>query len=300
MIKVSVILVTCNSANYLQRTIDSVLMQKGRGEFFMLELIVVDDCSSDNTPEILSQNNISYKTTDFNTGGPNKGRNIALDSATGDYICFIDHDDEWEPEKTLLQIKAANYAPVITTGYSLVYESGHKTDRVLKNREPVIFGENETFYALLKRDKNRQNTCLSTIMIKQELKNIFFEEHFGMTDYDWLLRLFEGHRSVEVTQCLVKRHISDLNLSLNDEYRKRDFYYMLLTYESYEKKYPKYVKTGRKRAHGSRARYYYLTDRMKSARTYFLKGPIDFKALAFILTSFAGSSIVRKYFRFFG
>ena len=75
---------------------------------------------------------------------------------------------------------------------------------------------------------------------------------------------------------------------------------MLLTYESYEEKYPKIVKTGRKRAHGSRARYYYLTDKMKSARTYFLRGPIDIKAIAFIATSFVGSSLVRKHFRFFG
>lgn len=301
MINVSVILVTFNSEKTLQRTLDSVIGQNGRGEFFNLELIVVDDCSSDKTQQILHQNNISFSTTETNSGGPNKGRNMALKQAGGDYICFIDHDDVWMPDKIIMQLRAVHYAPVITTGYSVHHRSGSKTStRVLSDNDPVLFKENETFLAKLRKDKRAQNTYLSTLMIRNDLKNVFFEEHFGMCDYDWLLRIFENQRTVEIPKVLMKRYVSGDNLSLREDYRKKDFYYILYTFENYEDKYPREVKLGRRRSHGSRARYFYLIDKMKNARAYFLKGPLEMKAIAFYITSFAGSALIRKSFRFFG
>ena len=60
---------------------------------FDLELIVVDDCSSDDTINILQSNKINYLSTGKNSGGPNKGRNLALKQSTGDFICIADHDD---------------------------------------------------------------------------------------------------------------------------------------------------------------------------------------------------------------
>ena len=99
MVKVSVILTTYNSESQIQQVIDSILGQDGREEIFKLELLVVDDCSTDNTQDILSANNIKFLTTSKNTGGPNHGRNIALSKCTGDYICISDHDDIWFPHK---------------------------------------------------------------------------------------------------------------------------------------------------------------------------------------------------------
>ena len=78
MIKVSVILTTYNSAKHLNEVINSINNQEERGVLFDLELIVVDDCSSDDTINILQCNNINYLSTGKNSGVPNKGINLAL------------------------------------------------------------------------------------------------------------------------------------------------------------------------------------------------------------------------------
>lgn len=62
MKKVSVILTTYNSEKSVSRVIDSILNQKGLGEAFQLELIVVDDCSRDQTQQILTNFKINFLT----------------------------------------------------------------------------------------------------------------------------------------------------------------------------------------------------------------------------------------------
>ena len=91
---VSVIVTTYNSEESIERTLNSILKQEGIGEVFDIELIVVDDHSTDNTPAILKEFDATILTTAHNTGGPNVGRNMGLKRATGDFICIIDHDDE--------------------------------------------------------------------------------------------------------------------------------------------------------------------------------------------------------------
>ena len=93
MKKVSVILTTYNSEYQIQEVIDSIYNQQGKGKLFEIELIVVDDCSTDSTQKILSKNDIDFSTTSKNSGGPNRGRNIGLKQCTGDFICIMDHDD---------------------------------------------------------------------------------------------------------------------------------------------------------------------------------------------------------------
>ena len=60
MVKVSVILTTYNSEKQLQKVLDSILNQKGIDKDFKLELLVVDDCSTDSTNKILQNNNIKF------------------------------------------------------------------------------------------------------------------------------------------------------------------------------------------------------------------------------------------------
>ena len=301
MVKISVILVTYNSEKTLQRTINSIMNQQGRGKLFNMEIIVVDDCSTDGTREILMANKLIFFSTKTNSGGPNKGRNIALKQCTGEWICFIDHDDEWHPEKIMMQLQSAEYAPIVTTGYRIINSvTRRELTRYKKEIHPVLFGQNEVFRALLKKDFDFQIMQYSTIMISAELKHILFEESFGMVDYDWLLRLFEGRKSIEVPAVLLTRYIHDDNLSGKEDYRRKDYYYSLYTLESYAERYPREVKTGMKKINGSRARYYYLLQNMQLARQFFLKSRPDIKTMGYLLTSYTGSSLVRRTFHVFG
>ncbi|MFN0200499.1 MAG: glycosyltransferase family 2 protein [Bacteroidia bacterium] len=299
---VSVILTTYNSANCIEKSVDSILHQEGVGKSFLIELIVVDDCSTDTTVEILRQKNVRYFSTGKNSGGPNKGRNIGLQNATGDFICIADHDDIWKPNKLLATLPYLEQVPIVTSGYTLIDSSKEKTiDRLANAATPfVLYPQNVTFLQKLTKSLTGQNTYLGSIIYRSELKNVLFEEHFGVVDYDWLLRLFHQNASIEVCQSLYLRFVDGKNLSLNEGYRRKDFYYSLMHIENYEALYPKETAISFQKIHGSRARFYYMVGNMKKARTYFLRSSWDLKTLMYYLTTFAGSEYVKKRFNVFG
>lgn len=116
---VSVILPTYNRAHTLLRAVNSVLNQTYKN----LELIIVDDCSIDNTEEVvknIKDERIIYIRQACNKGAP-VARNLGIKLAKGDYIAFQDSDDEWMVEKLEKQMKAFSRASlktgVVYTGF---------------------------------------------------------------------------------------------------------------------------------------------------------------------------------------
>ncbi|MBW6480852.1 MAG: glycosyltransferase family 2 protein [Bacteroidales bacterium] len=302
MKKISVILTTYNSGRFIVRTIESILGQQGADNTFEIELIVVDDCSSDNTVEILKSLGTKHLSTRKNSGGPNFGRNIGLTAATGDYICIADHDDVWEKHKIITLLPYLEKVPLVTSGYTLVnFATGKTTERFCKNNNNHLFFEhNQTFLSKLSKSLKGQNTYLGSIIYSKDLKHIRFEEEHGMVDFDWILRMFHRQESIEVCQPLYLRYVSDSNLSLNERYRNIDFNYSLMTVKQYQNDYPGEVKTAYKRIHGSMARYYYVMGKMEKARSFFLKSELSWKTLAYWVTTFFGAKWVVKKFNVFG
>jgi len=103
---VSIIIPTYNRANLLKGAIKSVLKQT----FPNFEIIIVDDASSDQTREIIEHLNepcIKYIQHNKNMGVC-AARNTGLAQARGDYIAFLDSDDEWMPDKLQKQIDRFN------------------------------------------------------------------------------------------------------------------------------------------------------------------------------------------------
>jgi glycosyltransferase involved in cell wall biosynthesis len=302
MKKVSVILTTYNSSWFIARTIQSILAQQGVGSIFELEFVVVDDCSSDSTVEILKSFGIKPLSTTENSGGPNVGRNIGLAAATGDYLCIADHDDVWEKHKIITLLPYLEKVSIVTSGYTLVnLATGKTTERFcVNNNNHLYFGHNQTFLRKLTKSLKGQNTYLGSIIYSKDLKHIRFEEEHGMVDFDWLLRLFHRQASIEVCHPLYLRYVSDSNLSLNERYRNIDFNYSLMTVKQYQNDYPDEVIIAHKRIHGSMARYYYVMGNMKKARSFFLKSELNRKTLVYWLTTFFGSKWVVKKFNVFG
>lgn len=300
--RVSVIVATYNSEKSIERLLNSILNQRGIGREFDLELIVVDDCSTDNTTEIIKKYNPILLSTNRNSGGPNAGRNIGLQKASGDYICIADHDDEWKENKILSQLPYLETVPIVTSGYSIKDTGKNKTlDKINASESGFqYFEKNTTFLKRLTKSLTGQNTYLGSIIYKRELKDILFEENFGMVDFDWLLRLFHSQESIEVGESLYYRHVEKENLSLNENYRIKDFYFSLMFIEQYLPLYPKEVRVSYKKIHGSRARYYYLINNMKMARFYLLRSQLNLKTLAYYITSFWGSKYVIKKYNIFG
>lgn len=95
VMNVSVVLPTFNRAQALRRAINSVLNQ----EYSALEIIVVDDASSDNTAEVMEgydSERVIYVRLETNVGGAG-ARNVGIERAAGTYVAFLDSDDEWLP-----------------------------------------------------------------------------------------------------------------------------------------------------------------------------------------------------------
>ena len=97
--KISVIVSTHNTGNYLNEFLNSIKSQSIG--FENIEVIFVDDKSTDNyTLDLLKDFNESYenvkvKFSDVNSGFPGKGRNTGLKLADSDYVIFADHDDTY-------------------------------------------------------------------------------------------------------------------------------------------------------------------------------------------------------------
>lgn len=100
--KVSIIVTTYNSANFIENCIESLLNQS----IDNIEIIVVDDASTDNTTEILKKYlNIRIIELTENNGTYN-ARNIGIEQSNGEYITFQDSDDWSHPQRLELQLNA--------------------------------------------------------------------------------------------------------------------------------------------------------------------------------------------------
>lgn len=102
---VSVIIPTKNRAEMIKRAIKSVQNQTYKN----LELIIIDDASTDNTPNVLesikaadSRLTVHYNSQSLGGAG---ARNIGIKNASGDFVAFLDDDDEWLPQKTKVQLE---------------------------------------------------------------------------------------------------------------------------------------------------------------------------------------------------
>lgn len=119
---VSIIMPSYNTGQYIAESIQSVRNQT----YTNWELIIVDDCSTDNTDDVINQylinERIHYIKNDKNSGAA-VSRNRALREANGRWIAFLDSDDLWMPDKLKRQIDFME-----KNGYSFTYTNYEEID----------------------------------------------------------------------------------------------------------------------------------------------------------------------------
>ena len=109
---VSIVTPTYNCGKYIEATIRSIQAQTYQN----WEMIIVDDCSTDNTAEVVAKckdKRLLYYRLSANSG-PAIARTKAMELAKGDYIAFCDSDDLWVEDKLLKQIAFMKKIPIIT------------------------------------------------------------------------------------------------------------------------------------------------------------------------------------------
>lgn len=114
---VCVIIPTYNRAPLLRRALDSVLSQEANGEQFDVEVLVIDDGSTDETSDLLQRYpGVRYiRRTD--NQGTSAARNAGLKEANGQYVAFLDDDDIWLPWKLRRQVELLEAHPEIGVVY---------------------------------------------------------------------------------------------------------------------------------------------------------------------------------------
>jgi len=114
---ISVVIPTFNRKEKTLRAINSVLDQ----DYKNLEIILVDDGSTDGTAEFLSEKELPIKVIKKTNGGVSSARNFGIKNATGKYIALLDSDDTWLPEKIRKQVDCFSNNPNICLIYTDQY-----------------------------------------------------------------------------------------------------------------------------------------------------------------------------------
>jgi glycosyltransferase involved in cell wall biosynthesis len=215
-IKVSVVLPTYNRPDLLPRAIDSVLNQTYRS----FELIIVDDSSETNTQQVVGEYDdcrIRYVEHKENQGGA-AARNTGINRATGDYIAFLDDDDEWRPTKLEKQVSAIEQQPS-DVGLVYCWMNYYAQSGELKRKYHPTY-QGYVFPHVL--DGQRIGGC-PTLLVRREVVqevNGFDEAVYRGHDGDFIRRVCKEYKVTCVSEVLVNVYVDHGHdrISTNNRY----------------------------------------------------------------------------------
>lgn len=189
--KISVIMPTYNASLTIERSILSVLNQS----YSNFELIIVDDCSTDNTVDVvssISDDRLKLISLEKNSGSPSTPRNVGLAECKGDYIAFLDADDIWYPRKLEVQIEFMLIGNIdfSCTGYDI-----ENYGKVVSEYIPPPVVE---YHDLL---TNNSIGCLTAIVSKRLIKDHRFP-NCGHEDFALWLKLSKGIKVYSIDEKL--------------------------------------------------------------------------------------------------
>ncbi|MBS0152403.1 MAG: glycosyltransferase [Nitrospira sp.] len=198
---VSVIIPTFNRFPFLCCAVDSVLKQT-HGD---VEIIVIDDGSTDDTPALFSQQfpSIQYVNVEH-SGLPAVARNAGIKLATGEFIAFLDSDDEWLPDKLAQQLDALGRSPraSLVCSNAFVIHQDNENPRI-----PYLRVGQGKSGLVLQALAEENFVITSTVVVRRSLLNqvgLFCEEPalvFG-EDYDLWLRIATASEIIYLPQTL--------------------------------------------------------------------------------------------------
>ncbi len=179
--QVSVIIPTHNAAAFVGQAISSALASQG----VELEVIVIDDESTDGTWKVLEGFGSAIRKLRQSKGGPYKARNLGAKLARGEWLAFLDADDDWAEDKLSKQLALAeDHIGLIYTDRMNFGDLSRVSER---QSDRVTLWEGDTFEPLLLGNF----ITLSSVLIRKcwyEKLGGFSEQHQGVQDWDLWLR----------------------------------------------------------------------------------------------------------------
>ena len=206
---VSVIMPIYNAEKYLADTLNSIFSQ----DYKDIEIVLVDDCSKDNSANIIMEYQkehpqIVYYLQEKNMGA-GAARNKALELAKGQYVAFLDSDDIWLPDKINRQIELMKKtdSPFSYTAIEMMDEKGETIKSKRKIKETCDYK-----YLL-------HNTIIATssvVIDRTVLGDFRMPLRRGGQDYaTWLMLLRGGAVARGINETLVRYRVASGSLSSN-------------------------------------------------------------------------------------
>lgn len=224
---VSAIVTTYNrELSILKRAIESILNQNYKN----LEIIIVNDAPDNNKLceqiqtyiDSINDNRITYIKHDKNYGAC-RARNTGIQNAKGDFIAFLDDDDEWLPQKIYEQLSLFTDESIGMV-YCYYYNIGcnEKKEKIEpSSKSGSLFNE-------LLCENCVGGTSMPLIRKKVfDFVGLFDENLLSSQDYDMWLRISEKYQIVCCAQYLVNRHMQFESIGSNFYKQKQGFYYFI-------------------------------------------------------------------------
>jgi glycosyltransferase involved in cell wall biosynthesis len=229
MESVSIIIATYNRSNLLKECLNSLLAQT----YPDIEIIVVDDGSTDNTGEAIKEivhkhKNISYYSRPHL--GLSATRNFGLKQSRGEYICFFDSDDLWPANYIETMVGALEANPDFDAAYSriMILDEGETEGQpVVMDKPPVGHITTELFLR-----SSPFNYPSSTMLRRKTFDDILWEEAAGnCDDFDVFLRISTKSKFMFVSEtCMTYRKTAD---SITSNAKKKLFTYHMYVMERF-------------------------------------------------------------------
>jgi len=223
---VTVIIPLFNAQDYIAQTIESVISQTYQN----WELIIVDDCSTDNSIEIVK----GYETKDrriklielkSNFGGPARPRNIGLDISNGEYLAFLDADDVWLKDKLQVQVREMELNNLDFTSTDSNFIDINNNDTIINKYKIIVFLKKLKSKAKLSDVIKGNFIRTSSVIISKKFISKFDEnkDFIGVEDlYLWMKILNDKNVKYRyISEKLIKYRISSLSLSERGQNQKQ-------------------------------------------------------------------------------
>lgn len=214
---ITIITPTYNRGHLIERAIKSVLAQT----YTNWELLIVDDASTDNTPEVMAQytderiHYIRYK----NNGGNAVARNVGVKAAKGEYIAFVDSDDEYHPvylERAMSTLNSNPNASFLWAGTKTIGVDNSEKDSIWVPKAENY--PNQFLYEL------HVGIGRGFLINKKCFHDLNFDENLRTAvDTDFLIRLKQKFNYTVLKEILLNIHTQPESVRSNHGEKKKSY-----------------------------------------------------------------------------
>lgn len=207
---VSIITPSFNSEEFISSTIESVINQS----YTKWELIIIDDCSSDKTINLIEESikkdeRIKLFVNEYNSGAGHS-RNRGIEMSNGRFIAFLDSDDLWHRNKLEIQVDfmLKKNIPISFTSYKLINENGKELNKTIKSIPKV------DYRGVLKNTIIGMSTSMiDTRIVGRDFRLINLRTRQDL--YLWITLLKQGYTAFGIKSVLTSYRVRTNSISSN-------------------------------------------------------------------------------------